>query len=256
MKIRILSDLHIDQNPKFELKNKNVFTIIAGDISKDYKLTTKWIQENIKEGLFIEGNHAFTDKGPSLQEVYKNLQKNFPLNKDVSFLQNTYKEIDDKIFVGATLWTDFKLGYYYTFNKKDLSYRPLNSYIRGNIIKDDKLKKMTMEDTIKEFHRSIAYIGYICRKFPDKEIIVITHHCPSMLCSAERFRNNILNPALISYLEPFIQEHSNIKAWICGHCHREPLNINLGHCQLLMNPRGYTKYNECPKFNEDFVVEL
>ena len=55
MKIRILSDLHIDQNPKFELKNKNVFTIIAGDISKDYKLTTKWIQDNIKEGLFKIG---------------------------------------------------------------------------------------------------------------------------------------------------------------------------------------------------------
>lgn len=256
MQIRILSDLHIDQNPKFELKNKSIFTIIAGDISKDTSITSQWIGNNLEQGLFIEGNHAFTNNGPCIQQVYSTLSQEFPITNNVTFLQNSYKEINNKIFVGATLWTDFKLGNFYTFTKEFSPYRPLDSYIRGNIQEQGLIRKLTVQDTISEFHKSITYIDYTCRKFQDKDIIVITHHCPSMLCSSLRFKNNTLNPALISYLEPFIKKHNNIKYWICGHCHRDPLNTKLEQCTLLMNPRGYTKFNECPNFDENFCIEI
>lgn len=256
MQVRILSDLHIDQNREFSLQDKDTFTIIAGDISKDINISINWIRANLKQGLFIEGNHAFINDGPALQTVYDRLQKEFPLDSNVSFLQNSYKEINNKIFIGCTLWTDFKLGGYYSFTKTYGNYRSLDSYIRGNILDNNISRRLTMDDTIREFNKSTAFIDYICKEFPDKEIIVITHHCPSMLCSAPKFRDSILNPALISYLEPFIKEHTNIKTWICGHCHRDPLDTYIGQCRLLMNSRGYTKFNECPKFNENFIVEI
>lgn len=257
MQVRILSDLHIDQNRHLELEDKNTFTIIAGDISKNPNISIDWIRANLRKGLFIEGNHAFTNEGLPLQVIYDRLRLSFPIDNNISFLQNEYKEINNKIFIGCTLWTDFKLGGYYSFTKNYGSYRSLDSYIRGNILDENLQKrKLTMDDTIKEFNKSIAYIDYVCKSNPNKDVIVISHHCPSMVCSAPKFKDSILNPALISYLDPFILSHKNIKAWICGHCHRDPLDTYIGQCRILMNSRGYTNFNECPNFNEDFIVEI
>ena len=59
MKIRILSDLHLDVNSKypFSLKDKDTFTILCGDTSGDPEITKKWIDDNIKSGVFVCGNH-------------------------------------------------------------------------------------------------------------------------------------------------------------------------------------------------------
>ena len=59
MQIRVLSDIHIDINenypiPEFE---DDVFTIVAGDISGDPVVSSYWIEDNIKHGVFVHGNH-------------------------------------------------------------------------------------------------------------------------------------------------------------------------------------------------------
>ena len=48
MKVRILSDLHLSQNSYFELTDKDIFTIIAGDISKDIFQLKSWLKQNVK----------------------------------------------------------------------------------------------------------------------------------------------------------------------------------------------------------------
>jgi len=252
MRFRVLSDLHVDQNKYFELEDKETFTIISGDISKDINQLESWMVQNIHQGLFILGNHDFTGS-TSMLEAYEILNKKFPIDNSLSFLQNNYKEIEGKIFVGATLWTDFKLNINNIYRTNSSHYNRLYGFVRGNFNKDQKL---SLEITTQEFRKSLLYIEYICNKFLDKDIIVITHHCPSMKCSAPKYINNTLNPALISNLEDFIEKHKNIKAWICGHCHRDPLLTNIGQCKLIMNTRGYCKFNECPNFQQNFVVEI
>lgn len=256
LQVRILSDLHIDQNPPFTLENKNIFTIIAGDISKNTDITVNWIKSNLTNGIFIEGNHAFVKDGVPLQEVYSKLQQAFPLNSSISFLQNTYKIIENKVFVGCTLWTDFCLKL--EGQIKSIEHQNLSKYIRGRYIdsRTGNILDLTPLYTIKEFKKSLNMIDWVCKKFEEKDIVVITHHCPSLKCSAPKFLNNALNPALISDLESFIQERKNIKYWICGHCHRDPLDTYIGNCRLLMNTRGYMKYNECPNFNPNFIIEM
>ena len=252
MKLRVLSDLHLNQNSYFQLTDKDIFTVIAGDISKDIFQLENWLEQNVRNGLFILGNHDFTGN-TNMLDAYSELKEKFPIDKNLTFLQNSYKEIDNKIFVGATLWTDFNLKVNNPTYTQETNKNRLHGYIRGNYSKDIKLSP---DITIKEFQKSVTYIDFLCKENPDKDIIVITHHCPSIKCSAEKFIHNIMNPALISDLEDFIKERENIKYWICGHCHRDPIQFEIGQCKILMNTRGYCKFNECPKFKEDFIVEI
>lgn len=257
MKIRVISDLHIDVNKdNFELENKDIFTIIAGDIAGHPEVTTKWVQDNIKEGVFVEGNHCIYE-GVPLQEVYETLKTNFPLKEPVSFLQNTYKIIGDYVFAGATLWTDFKLNSLGYYNHRTAA-KGMNDYKYGKFIDPvtKKERKITTYDTLDEFRKSIKFIHNTCKNFPDKKIVVVTHHCPSMMCSSELYLNNMLNPAFISNLEGFIMSHSNIVAWVCGHCHRSPIIKDIGNCKLIMNTRGYKYYGEDKLFDPDFEIEI
>lgn len=60
-KFRVLSDLHVDLNESlgyfFELKDKDVFTVLCGDTSGDPRTTIRWANSNLKAGLLIAGNH-------------------------------------------------------------------------------------------------------------------------------------------------------------------------------------------------------
>ena len=51
MKIRVLSDLHIDMNSRYplELVDNDIFTIVAGDISGLASVSSEWIDKNIKK---------------------------------------------------------------------------------------------------------------------------------------------------------------------------------------------------------------
>lgn len=100
MKLRILSDLHLDinDNVPFSLANKDVFTIICGDISGNPRQTIEWINNNIKQGVFIEGNHIGYDSEHSIQYIENFLCKHFPATAQITYLKDTHKIVDDSHF--------------------------------------------------------------------------------------------------------------------------------------------------------------
>ena len=68
MKFRVLSDLHIDVNRDYDFfmseRDKGMFTVLAGDTSGDPLKTRQWIEQNLKEGVFVSGNHlVYNDRG-------------------------------------------------------------------------------------------------------------------------------------------------------------------------------------------------
>ena len=90
-----------------------------------------------------------------------------------------------------------------------------------------------------------------------KESELTENNCPQI---ANNIYNDFLDNSRLSFnftnLEDFIINRKNIKYWICGHCHRDPIQFEIGQCKVLMNTRGYCKFNECPSFKEDFIVEM
>lgn len=270
MRIRILSDLHLDINVglRLGLKDKDTFTVICGDISGYFSKTSKWLDRNIKNGVFVAGNHMLYNRsGHSLQYQLRQYSNKYPLSASVSFLNNSYKIVDDTVFVGGTLWTDYCL---FGINKKDISkwvaLRNMNDFRYGRFNPNDnlehekksQLRKLSPEDCEEMFHRTVACIDDVCHRFSDKKIVVVTHHAPSEQSISVVYRNDILNPAFASNLEDFILDHPNIKLWCHGHIHTTS-DYKIGECRVICNPRGYAKYYESAEytgFNKDLIVEI
>lgn len=126
MKLRLISDLHIDINDKFgvsltESGENDVFTLIAGDICGTVDNTIEWIGNNVKRGAFCAGNHIVYDpkalksneKVP-IEDIKNRLHEKFPINGDVTFFDYDVgvmsKEIGENVLlVSDVMYTDYRL---------------------------------------------------------------------------------------------------------------------------------------------------
>lgn len=260
MKIRVMSDIHADYNRNYplELEDKDTFTIVAGDVSGYPQYGIDWIRNNIHNGLFVEGNHIFyNDENKPLQELYKMYQEEFPLDGNVSFLQNQHKIINNIVFVGCTLWTDCRLnGASDTF---ELS-RTMNDYVYGKYIynegtDNETIDRFTPYISTQEFYKSLDYIHKVCDENIGKKVVVVTHHCPSIKCISPYYRSSDCNQAYASNLEDFIRNHGNIVLWVCGHSHNQ-CDFNVDGCRVVMNCRGYVRYGEDKNFNLNKIIKI
>lgn len=274
MKIRILSDLHLDinKNHPFSLIDTETFTILCGDISGNPQQTIEWINNNIKQGVFVEGNHIGYDSQHSIQYIENLLASRYPTTAPIAYLKNSYKIVDDIVFVGGILWTDFRLygnavqplaEFYALQLMNDFRY----NYTNTNHIKDETennfeklvakewIRKLRPGDTEKMFASTLKCIDTVCRKFPNKKIVVVTHHAPSSKSIPEIYLTDKSTPAFASNLEQFILDHPNIKLWCHGHIH-SACDYPIGNCRVICNPRGYVQLGEQSCYQNDFVINF
>lgn len=260
MKIRIMSDLHIDVNEKFPLrlmeKDRDIFTILAGDIAGELFDASMWIKDNCPYGVYVAGNHlVYNNYAMSLPNLKKILKDEFPESCTMKFLDNSCYNLDDNtIIVGSTLYTDFKLGG--TEEKYGMNYvhRKLNDFRWGFMDNGDGLRELEPSDYLNMFNESKAFIEKVCDENPDKNIIVVTHHAPSSKAISNTYRGDISNCGFASDLDEFIKNHSNIKAWIYGHTHNCG-EFKIGNCLCINNARGYCGYMEDMNWNPMFYLD-
>lgn len=264
MDIRIISDLHIDINKQYPISyNDDVFTIIAGDIAGSPKDIDDWLKDNIKHGIFIRGNHdcIYTDliNRDPLNMSTEILKQKYPVNADVCYLENQYKIINDIVFIGCTLYTDYKFAGTQYDNMRAATVG-LNDFRWGlwfdkNIQNLVPLQPMHYLDLHKKSRR---FISSTLRKFKDKKCVLITHHGMSSKCIAEEYINDCLNASYISNMESFIKRYPNLALIISGHIHSNK-DFMIGNTRYIMNPYGYRDpmYGR-PNiaFNKDLIIKV
>ena len=296
MKIRIMSDLHIDVNQgfPFSLKeddgSKDVFALIPGDVSGNVKGTAKWIQENIHHGMFIAGNHdpTYNDLGWTIKRQKQYLAEKFPVDGDVTFLDEQVgvmsKQIPDTniLVIGSTLYTDYAYAdatmkrrvseskswkeVAYDMNVDDpivaanlyMASRGLNDFRWGHVEGDfgDKQRTVRPLDYLSWFNITFDRIKELVSQNPDKDIIVMTHHCPTPKCISSQYIGNDMNASYVSDLEEFITSHTNIRAWVCGHVHSQTITTVGDKNQLIVcNPRGYERNFEADDWNPNTFID-
>lgn len=259
MKIRIMSDIHNDVNYEhpFRLADMDKFTIVAGDISGSRYDTIKWVNDNMRNGIIIGGNHSgYSDDNVSLQFIHKELSDYYKLEDNVSYLENAYKIINDVVFIGATLWTDFRLdGDTFQLWNMQHATRHMNDYRYNHYDDNGELRLLKPQDTLDMFNKSFAFIEETVKKFADKKVVVITHHAPSIKSIHSKYLSGYTNSCYASNLEQFILDNPNIKLWIHGHVHSN-FDYMIGDTRVVCNPRGYEMYAENFAFNPDFEVEI
>lgn len=259
MKLTIISDIHQDINRDYDfsiLKDQE-FVIVAGDISGNTLNVKKFIKENISRGICIEGNHLCYSKSGQYQIDFRQgairwLRNEFK-DEPVKFLENDIYIQDDIVFIGCTLWTDFCLyGEHVQDAAMMAAWTFMNDYNYVRCEHDEDIVQLFPKKTLEWHKESIAYIEKICQDYPDKKIVIISHHAPSKKSISPQYRSSELNPAYTSNLEWLIEKYSNIKLWVSGHTH-EGSDFNIGQCRCINHAFGYYNENnrDLTKFGQD-----
>jgi len=273
MKVRILSDLHLDVNEKhpFELKDKETFTILCGDISGNPKITTEWIRNNVHHGVFVSGNHlVYNHEGKTIDELREDMYK--ADTGDCTYLDcmvqgcPIYRKLDEKtVIIGSTMYTDFTLG----ARKQDGSISDsavtrnmynsecrMNDYRWGRVRVDAmKTRHLNAKDVEAGFRNFFPRLKIAAEEiFKDKNIIVVTHYCPSIKCISRDYLESDVNASYVVPLDDFIKKHPNIRLWCCGHVHHQDV-LKVGRCKIVMNPRGYVAHCEDYDFDSRLWVD-
>lgn len=249
MKLQILSDLHLEFSNLLLSETDADVIVLPGDIWKGdagiYWARATWPTKPI---VYIAGNHEFYGKN-RLETLAK--LRIAARETGVHFLDNEEIIIDGVRFLGATMWTDFLLNGDKYFDMVCASDN-LNDF---RVIHEGKAHFSPM-DSVVLHEQSIAWLTKKLIDEPhDAETVVVSHHLPSMLSVADRFKGDSLSACFASNLDHLL---GYSELWVHGHTH-DSFDYSVNGTRVVCNPRGYCRYEgggENFDFNPNLVVEV
>jgi len=277
MKIRILSDIHLEWNDYTLTNPTDADTLIlSGDImlasplhDYPYGSLPVWDDENeygpnqtlamrfrrfletasrlFKYVIYVAGNHEFYYG--KFHGGIDDLREECNHYGNIYYLENDIVSLDGIIFIGATLWTDLN------------DYHQLTEYIVKDCMSDYKVikndhcgyRKLLPRDTLMRHEKSLDFIKKELAYSTNEKVIICTHHSPSFLSIDEKFAyEKEMNGAYCSKLDDVITSNPHIKMWTHGHIHKHR-NYFIGDTNIICNPRGYVsdkgaEYTEWDEF--------
>lgn len=240
MRIAYASDLHLEFNSLFleNIEPADVL-ILAGDIVSVLKFKResefddqndtseffKLVTSKFKHVLMVMGNHEYY--GSDINQAIPVLKSLVPYN-NFHILDGEYIVIDNHLFVGGTLWTNY--------NDED----PITMMLAPNKINDYRVisnnnARITVNDIIHRHKHFVKWLENVDKSGYDANIL-ITHHSPSTQTTADHYKNDFhMNGLFGSNLDHIL---SNFDYAIFGHQH-DPKTPIVNECVMLNNARGY-----------------
>lgn len=253
MKINVLSDLHLGFGSMDRPMNDADVVVLAGDISRPREAAA-WAMRFDKPVLYVPGNHEFY--GSSLSGALGELQQ-LCAHTQVQLLHNTETVLDGVRFLGATLWTDFRLFDDPARNDaaKEEARRLVRDFSRIRLTEDSDAI-FTPEDSTMLFDRQAAWLAERLDARHDGPTVVVTHHAPSPRSIHPRFADSLLNACFVSDAERLLGE-SRAQVWVHGHTH-DTFDYRVKGTRVVCNARGYAKagVHENARFDPDFIIEV
>jgi predicted phosphodiesterase len=251
MKIRVLSDLHLefrDWDPPAAAAD---VVVLAGDIHVGVDGLV-WGRKHFPDAhiLYVPGNHEFY--GYEMQSALHELRR-VAQRLDVRLLDTDVVVIGGVRFLGATLWTDFALY----GSEPAVIARAMEQSTRAMV--DYRVIRMltsgllTPDDTLAIHQRQVAWLANKLAQPCDSRTVVVTHHLPHPHSVHPRYTGDSLNPSFASDLSALVREP--VKLWIHGHTH-ESMDYVVNGTRVVCNPRGYLPHEPNQKFQPRFVVDL
>lgn len=253
-----MSDLHIDvghNTRPFAMPDPRPdhdVVVIAGDIREDMKKGVTWIANNgfTKPVIYVGGNHEFyrSSRDRGLEKAQAEAAK----HPNIHILQDSCVDIGGVRFIGATLWTDYKLmradnqQLAMLTAESNMNDHRLIRFARGNY------RPWLAKDCLAEHEQSRRYIDLMLGEPFDGPRVVVTHHAPAMKSIDPRFWGDLLNAAFASHLDELIDRAD---LWIHGHVHHAH-DYRMGDGRVVCNPRGYVGFGEQSGFDPSLVIEL
>lgn len=248
MKLQIISDIHQELGFCELPFDKADIVILAGDINIGIK-GVQWALEKFPKThvIYILGNHEYY-KGSYPKTLRK--IKDLASNTNIHVLENESIEINEVMFHGATLWTDFSL-FGDPIQYGVICQGKMNDYKR--IRKDPSYSKLISVDTYRLHMFSRGWLEKSLQASKSEKNIVVTHHAPSIKSVPNEFRKDPITAAYASNLEGTILSLKP-QYWIHGHIH-SPVRYQIGETEVICNPHGYIdeKYNG---YEKELIIEI
>jgi predicted phosphodiesterase len=258
MKIAYASDLHFEFEPLIldDIEPADVL-ILAGDIlnvSRFKRITESTrtsdgdditnffdtVTDKFKHVLMVMGNHEYY--GSSIDEAIDTLKELLPY-ENFHILNGDYIVIDNNLFVGGTLWTDY--------NNED----PFTLIRAPTLINDYRVifngeARVSVPDILARHKHFVKWVEHVDKAGYDNNIL-ITHHSPSMQTTADHYKNDpIMNGLFGSNLDHLL---TNFDYAFFGHQH-DPKTPIVNECVMLNNSRGYPGEHMHDKFKLQYIT--
>lgn len=265
MKIKVISDLHLEFDPNFYPDNNGAnVLILSGDIfvidylrrsvespyfdkALDFVHFVNRAANDYEHVVYVAGNHEYYNG--KINSDFEYLRDVFKHLSNVHFLDNESIIIDNMKFIGSTLWTSAN-------NNDHLTHYMLNRGLNDfHLITDNDGDKYFKFQSEKAYQLHLKAVDFIRNEVQDGEpCVVCTHHAPSFKSVTERYKNEtVMNGGFCSDLSALILDYPNIKLWTHGHVH-SCHDYEIGSTRVICNPKGYR--NENPEFDPCHLVEL
>jgi Icc-related predicted phosphoesterase len=245
MRILVLSDLHNEflRSSRLVAHQPPVdVVVLAGDIDLDCR-GLEWARRTFdKRIIYVPGNHEFY--GFDFDATRERMKSAADL-LGIDLLDPGVVEIDDTVFVGATLWTDFNL-FENPEREMSIAMKGLNDFRR--------IKGFSPVRSLTRHEEERAFIESELAKHRGRRCVVVSHHLPSWSSVAERYRGDKLSAAFASNLDAVIEREQPV-LWIHGHTH-DGFDYRLGETRVVCNPCGYPDDRDNPGFDLRMIVDV
>ena len=259
MRIQILSDLHVefDGNTIPPLAAGAELVILAGDLAPVHTrrvgdIAKRWAGAD--RILYVPGNHEYY--GSDIEAGRRELARQC-VEHGVTLLDRSAVTIDNVRFIGATLWTDFRLeagvlGEAWAHHEVGRSAPDFTGAIRDRNAPDGLF---TTQESARRHAEERTFIETELEKAEAAGLrpIVITHHAPSPRCIRPWYEKSRLNPGFASDLDALIARYQP-PLWVHGHMH-DPVDEWVGSTRIIANPHGFSRV-EGHTFNPALVVDV
>ncbi len=270
MYMRIMSDLHLEFGPMDfpaeQPTDADTVLVLAGDVAKavtktEYVDFIKQAARQFNHVIWIMGNHEHY--GGSLLRSISKIRRNLCITDEVhmhgniSVVENEVVSFDDVDFICGTLWTDFANGNPLAMMKAQMDMNDYNRIRTGNGTGRGAYHRSLLPiDTVECHKKTLAFIvdSITESKNAGKKVVVVTHHAPSHQSVHSRYRADEMNMAYASPLDGLI-ETLEPDYWIHGHMH-DTSDYNIGHTNVVANPRGYFPNEINPEFDPLWTIDL
>lgn len=251
MKLNILSDLHLGFDTMEGPVTDADLVVLAGDIARP-RQAVAWALRLEKPVLYVPGNHEFY--GASLDGALQELQQ-LCHGTQVQVLDRGEVVIDGVRFLGAMLWSDFRLFPGREQEAKAEAQRLVRDFSRIRLHAEGEAL-FTPDDCAALFARDSAWLQQRLAAPFDGPTVVITHHAPTRQSVHPRFAESLLSACFVSDAAQ-LMDGQRVQLWIHGHTH-DSFDYDCKGTRVVCNPRGYCRggITENQAFDPNLIVEV
>lgn len=252
MRIQLASDLHLEHLRRNFPGERLIahahgaeVLVLAGDIANGLEAVSFFDHWPVPV-LYLAGNHEFY--GHEMPKLREALRKECA-GTSVRFMDDDVVDFGGVRFLGATLWTDYRL-------RLNRTQRQLMEHAGTRLsdhfhIRTSGDTRFEPSDALKEHERSRAWLECELARPYGGKTVVVTHHGPHPLSVHPRYVGDLLNAAFVSNLDDLMPKAD---LWLHGHVH-DSFDYRVGRCRVVANPLGYPRDTNSALEARDLVYE-